>query len=201
VPSEYTDNTSNKNGVIIATGSLGDFSALSAAMESNAITIVISFLGAYVSLAKFITRDTSTPIADCFPTIIAAMKANHIKRLFALSTPSYWVVGQDVQTWKIRLYSQLPKLMAPQGHAEMAKIAENVVAGALAGRGEEDMEWTVFRVPHLTNNAPDRPVWAGFVGPDHKGSLELSRKSQARWLLREIGERQWVNKAPFLGNY
>ena len=91
--------------------------------------------------------------------------------------------------------------MAPQGNAEMAKIAENVVAGASAGRGEEGIEWTVFRVPHLTNNVPDRPVWAGFVGPDHKGSLELSRKSQARWLLREIEERQWVNKAPFLGNY
>lgn len=166
-------------------------------MKDHGITTVISFLGAYVSLTKFLTRDTSTPIADSFPTIIRAMKDNNVKRLFALSTPAYWVKGQDVATLKMKVYLLMPVVVIPQGNAEMKKIAENVVAEA----DKAGIEWTIFRVPHLTEKAADLPVWAGFVGPEWKGSLDLSRRSQARWVLKELEERQWVRKAPFLGNY
>lgn len=76
----------------------------------------------------------------------------------------------------------------------MAAIAKLVAA-------QDDLDWTVFRVPHLNDGSADLPVWAGLLGPEYKGSLELSRPSQARWLLKEIEERAWIKGAPSLGNY
>lgn len=88
----------------------------------------------------------------------------------------------------------MPPLMTPQGNAEMVAIAETVAA-------ESDLDWTLFRVPHLTEASADLPVYAGLIGPGYKGSLELSRASQARWILKEIEDRAWIKQAPALGNF
>ncbi|KAJ7275046.1 hypothetical protein C8J57DRAFT_1313493 [Mycena rebaudengoi] len=63
------------------------------------------------------------------------------------------------------------------------------------------LDWTIFRVPHLTTDAADLPVWAGLWGPEFKGSTSLSRESMSRWVLQEIEQRKWVKGAPALGNY
>ena len=66
-----------------------------------------------------------------------------------------------------------------------------------------DIEWTIFRVPHLTDNYDEveLPVWAGMFGSEFRGSSNLSTTALARWLLEEIRESRWVWKAPALGNY
>lgn len=122
------------------------------------------------------------------------MRNNGIQRIIVLSTPSYWVKEKDVGTLKLSLYGMFPKLFTPQGNAEMVKIAENVHENA------QDLEWTIFRIPHLTDGPGDLPVAADYAGPNHKGGLNLSRRSQARWVLGEIVERKWVKEAPFIGN-
>ncbi|VUC35620.1 unnamed protein product [Clonostachys rosea] len=180
--------------VSIVSGNLTDYEALSSAMQQHSVTSVVSFLGAYVSASALITRAKPTPIADSFPVIIDAMKNSGVRHLMALSTPSYWVEGQDVSTWKLQIYGLMPVIFAPQGNAEMVKIAEEVVAKG------DSLDWTIFRIPHLTDESSDLPVWAGYAGPSHKGSLSLSRGSLARWVLTEIKERKWTKGAPFLGN-
>ncbi|CRG87023.1 hypothetical protein PISL3812_04037 [Talaromyces islandicus] len=181
--------------VSVVTGYLHDYNTLDSALKAHHVTTVVSFLGAYASISAMITRATDTPIANCFPGIISAMKQHGVRRLLALSTPSYWVEGKDVGTWKLSMYSILPKVMVPQGNAEMVKIAENV------NELGEDLDWTIFRIPHLTDGPGDVSVWAGYAGPDHKGSLDLSRRSMGRWVIGEISERTWIKEAPFLGNY
>lgn len=91
-------------------------------------------------------------------------------------------------------YLLMPPLMVPQADAEMVAIAKLVSA-------EDNLDWTIFRVPHLTEASADLPVWAGLLGPNWKGTFNLSRASLARWLLREIEEGAWVKGAPALGNY
>ncbi|PTU22032.1 hypothetical protein P175DRAFT_0500887 [Aspergillus ochraceoroseus IBT 24754] len=164
-------------------------------MRNHSVTTVVSFLGAYVSPSAIITRPTDTPIADAFPTIIRAMKTNGTRRLIVLSTPSFWVEEKDVSTWKLAIYGKFPKLFAPQGNAEMVRIAERV------SETGTDLDWTIFRIPHLTNGSGDLPVWAEYAGPNHQGGLNLSRRSLARWVLGEIRDRKWIREAPFLGNY
>lgn len=194
-PSKLSEVVSSHSKVSVVTGSLSDYNTLDSALRSHHVTTVVSFLGAYVPIPAMITRATDTPIANCFPEIIKAMKENGVRRLLALSTPSYWVEGKDVGTWKLSIYSILPKIVVPQGNAEMVKIAETV------NELGENLDWTIVRIPHLTDGPGDIPVWAGYAGPDHKGSLDLSRRSMGRWVIGEITEGKWINEAPFLGNY
>ncbi|KAJ6631158.1 hypothetical protein B0H10DRAFT_2427608 [Mycena sp. CBHHK59/15] len=175
----------------VVEGALTDEAALRDAMDG--VDSVVSFLGAYVSFSAFVFRTKTTPIADSFKVVIAAMKAKGVTRILALSTPSFSPVPETFSLgWS--LYGAIPKVAVPQGNAEMVAIAETVAA-------EHDLDWTIFRVPHLTEEGADLPVWAGLLGPEYKGSKSLSRASMARWVLREIDERAWVKGAPALGNY
>jgi hypothetical protein len=188
LPAEVQNNAS----VHIVEGALDDAKALTTAMKG--VTTIISFLGAYVSLYHAITRTTPTPIADSFPAIFDAMRANAVKRIIVLSTPSAFPQPSEVLSTKWWLVtSVLPSVAAPQGKAEMKGIAEETSR-------QGDFDWTVFRVPHLNDQEKDVEVAAGFIGPDFAGSTELSRKSLVKWVLREIRERKWVKKAPMVGN-
>lgn len=188
LPSDIHDNTS----IDIVEGALKDTQALTTAMHG--VTTVVSFLGAYVSLYHAITRTTPTPIADSFPAIFDAMRANAVKRILVLSTPSAFPQPSEVLSWKWWIItSVLPSVVVPQGKAEMKGIAEKTSQ-------QGDMDWTVFRVPHLNDQKGDAEVMAGLIGPDYRGSTELSRKSLVMWVLREIGEGKWVGKAPMVGN-
>lgn len=192
-PSKISEKIASHPKVTIVTGTLTDQGSLDRAMNANSVTAVISFLGAYVSASAIITRPKDTPIGDSFPGIIQAMRANGVRRIMALSTPSYWVDSKDVSTWKLSAYSIMPAIFVPQGKAEMVKIAQEVARA-------DDLDWTVFRIPHLTNESGDLPVYADYAGPGHKGGLDLSRRSLGRWALEELRDPKWIKGAPYLGN-
>lgn len=96
-------------------------------------------------------------------------------------------------TWPRWLVSCMPPIIVPQGHAEMRAIALNVAS-------EDALDWTIFRVPFLTEKPGDIKVEAGLMGPDYKGGFELSRVSLVKWVLEEIREPKWIHGAPVLGN-
>ncbi|KAJ6558012.1 hypothetical protein B0H19DRAFT_1149449 [Mycena capillaripes] len=174
----------------VVDGNLTDGHALLEAMEG--VDTVLSFLGGHATLSAFFFRTVTTPIANSFGGILSAMRAKGAKRIFALSTPSYSPDPSEVFSFKWLVYSSLPKIFVPQGNAEMVEIARAVAA--------DDLDWTVFRIPMLTEEAADLPVAAGLLGPNFKSSLYLSRASMAVWILQEIEERQWVKKEPLLAN-
>ena len=119
------------------------------------------------------------------------MKDNDVKRLIVLSTPSYWVKEKDVSTWTLLLYGLMPKLFAPQGVVEMVAIAEAVTSHAT------DLDWTIFLIPHLTDGQVGIPVWTGYTGLNHKGGLNLSRRSLARWVLGRSKGGSGLEGCPF----
>ncbi|KAJ7461171.1 hypothetical protein FB451DRAFT_1269122 [Mycena latifolia] len=172
----------------IVEGDLTDEGALLEAMDG--VDGVVSMLGAYASLSGVFFRSTKTVgHHGC-----DAMRAKGATRIFALSTPSYSPDAAETFQLKWWLYGLMPKALVLQKNAEMVGIGK-----ALAAAG--DLDWTVFRVPHLTEAAVDLPVAAGLLGPDFKGGLNLSRASIAVWILKEMEERKWVKKAPMLANY
>ncbi|WWC86930.1 uncharacterized protein L201_001810 [Kwoniella dendrophila CBS 6074] len=177
--------------VIIVEGGLNDEDKLDQVMKG--VTTVVSFLGAYMSLTYLITRAKPTPIGESFHLIKRVMQKHGVKRLLALSTPAHPVAGENY-TWSQYLTTKiLPPIMVPQGSAEMDKIAE-VCA-------DEQFEYTIFRVPHLTEGSKDLKVAAGLYGPDFKGTQQLSRKSLAKWVFEETQQKNWIRKQPALGNY
>jgi hypothetical protein len=84
--------------------------------------------------------------------------------------------------------------MVPQGNAEMNAIAVVVEAH------KHEIETTVFRVGFLNDGPADTEVFAGMIGPDYKGSVNLSRASMSRWILKESDERKWISNVPSIGN-
>ena len=199
----------------VVEGELGDQSALEEALTDPTMPVetVVSFLGAYPTLSAFLLRTKTTPIADSFPTLFAAMKKTGVKRLLALSTPAWLVKDQhrgpkpvegdkaelDELPWSWWLAMKVPPLLIPQGHKEMEEIARRVVEeGQNGGWG---LEWTVFRVPHLNAGGADEKVSAGIFGHGFVGTRELSRKSMVKWVLEEVEAGKWINMAPALGNY
>jgi len=175
----------------VVIGALGDEESLATAMDG--VDTVVSVMGAYPSLSAFIWRNTETPLAEDLKIVLKVMKSKGIRRILALSTPAYYV-HPETRPLYMRVWVLLPHILLPQANAEMVAIAKAVAA-------EDELDWTIFRVPYLNEGSADLPVWAGLLGPDYKGSLQLSRASQARWILKEIEQRVWIKGAPSLGNY
>jgi hypothetical protein len=188
----------------LVTGSLADPQAIKAALEPDEkfppVNIVISFLGSYPSLRPLFSRDTSHPIADAFSSaILPAMKSSNVSRIIALSTPTGCYSAEEAKTvpWKWWFYMQMPRLLQPQGNAEMAGIADAVIK---AGNKDRDLEWTVFRVPILTNGSQEAGVVAGYLDRNYTASLTLSRGSLVKWVFKEVEEKAWIRGTPMLAN-
>ena len=189
--SKLPPDTLSNPAVRVVEAPLTDEAALKDAMTG--VDSVISFLGSAVSLSAFIWRTKTTPIADSFPAVFQAMRSQGVRRILALSTTSYQVSSEQ-KPWSWWLLGFMPPFFVPQGNAEMVAIARNLAA-------QSDLDWTVFRVPHLNNGPEDLPLAAGLLGPDYKGTMELSRPSLARWVMQEIQKGEWIKGAPVLGNY
>ncbi|KAF2099633.1 hypothetical protein NA57DRAFT_55585 [Rhizodiscina lignyota] len=176
-------------------GALDNEKALSDAM-SDGVTTVVSFLGAYPSLKSFLLRSkTPLPITDAMPTIFSAMRSNNVKRIFVLSTPGgYRTKDEPPLTWYWYIFAYvMPKLFVPQGGAEMQNIAEVTAK-------QDDLDWTIYRVPHLNEDDENRKVIAGPLDHEYKGTIELSRGSLGKWILKEIEERQWIKGVAMVSN-
>lgn len=203
-----TSNVNPASKIRIVVGELTNKDAIRTAMSTDGtfpkVTVVISVLGAYMSLYHFFARTKTTPIADALnSTVIPAMHEMDIKRIFVLSTPSFQVPGEwEQMSWGWYFSHLLPVVFLPQGNAEMKGIAHAVMSNSSGTLKQKDgLEATVFRVPFLTEGSGNLEVRAFVLGGE--GSTEnknLSRRSMARWLLQELEERKWVGGAPMLCN-
>lgn len=195
----------------IVEGSLTDAEKVRIALSADAqfpkVTAVISLLGAYLSTYYFFTRGTPTPISDALKsTIIPEMLGLGISRILVLSTPSgFPVAGEDKgMSWSWWYVTTLPKIIVPQGDAEMRGLAEAV----LERRGTKivskpGLKATVYRIPFLYDLAGSekREVRAFTLGGDgHTDNRYLTRESLIVWLLDEVREGRWVDGAPMLTN-
>ncbi|OCL10923.1 hypothetical protein AOQ84DRAFT_205695 [Glonium stellatum] len=156
------------------------------------VGVVVSFLGAYLNFSAFIKRTTTTLIADALPCLFSVMRTHGVKRILALLTPSYYV-SPETYSWKWWFYLCMPPIFAPQGNAEMKGIATQIAS-------QEDLDWTIFRVPHLTVGDEKKEVFAGLLSKECAATTELTRESLVKWVLKEIEEGNWVKRAPAVAN-
>ena len=62
------------------------------------------------------------------------------------------------------------------------------------------LDWTLARLPMLSDRDTDRPVAAGFVGDPRIRVFSLSRHALAAFLLAQLRDRAWIRRAPALRN-
>lgn len=183
-PEKLSDDIRNDTRVTILKGQLDDEPALSAAMEN--VDAVLSALGPKLSHG---TYPSGEPLTRAYSFIIKVMVAHGVKRLIALGTPSI-TDPHDKQTLKWTLIVGGLKILVPTVYSDIVGVG-NII------RTEGDvLDWTIVRVPFLTNSS-GRDVVAGYVG-DGKTGTTLSRLGFATFVLQELAENKWVKKAPLI---
>jgi len=183
-PEKLPEDISTHPAITVVKGELDDH-ALSTAMDG--VQVVISTLGPSVKRGPFHPSDT--PLAHGYSHIIAAMGMHKVTRLIALGTASitdpndkfscqFWLLIKGVATF------------ARNAYKDVVAIGEII-------RGEGvDLEWTIVRVPVLTDKE-SKEVIAGYVG-DGKTKTTVSRAAFAAFVLGELEKNEWIRKAPLV---
>lgn len=184
------DITSNKF-VITIQGELDEHDKLSKAMEG--VDAVLSTLGRNASLKENPFHHPDTPIAKAYERIIDLMHFHGVKRLIALGTPSM----SDPRDKFSLAWSLMIGGVAALAHTSYRDVVET--GKTIRTRGD-DLDWTIVRVPRMTNK-DQKEVIAGYVG-DGKTGFSLSRAGFAAFIVKELcaSRPQWVKAAPLLSS-
>ncbi|KAF8746270.1 hypothetical protein AX14_000065 [Amanita brunnescens Koide BX004] len=176
LPSQIAENSA----VIIVEGQLDNLEALTTAMDG--VEVVLSTLGPTGPIYP-----SDTPLGKGYANIISVMRQQSVQRLICLgatsisdpndrASPKFWLIISGVKT------------LARNAYKDMVAIGDTVRSS--------DIDWTIVRVPFLTNGASTNVV-AGYVGDGHDGVF-LSRAGFAHFVVSEIGKREWIRKAPLV---
>jgi putative NADH-flavin reductase len=164
------------------TGELTDGAALRSALEG--CDAVISALGPMEMWEK------KTVIANAYRVVIDAMRAQGVKRLIALATPSV-LDPADQRGLKALAAVFVTKNLASGAYQDIITTGD-VIANA------DDIEWTIVRVPFLLNGTGNETA-KGYVGDGNVGWF-LNRAGFARFVVEELEEREWVRRRPALSS-
>jgi len=173
--------------VVVVTGQLTDADALSKALEGA--DAVVSTIGPAVMRGPF--HPTGTPLAKAYELLIRIMRAQGVRRLVALGTGS---IKDQNDKFSYGFYT-LIAAVAVLAHTAYKDI---IAIGDVVRNEGHDLDWTIVRVPVLTDQDCKEYV-AGYVGDGCTG-LYLSRAAFAAFVLNELRENNWVRKAPLLSN-
>ena len=184
-PGKIPEDLKANKSIIVIEGQLDDLDALSKAMEG--VHAVLSALGPSVKNGPF--HPSNTPLANAYARIIQIMHQHHVKRLICLGTASI-TDPADKFSLAFSVLVNGVKTLARNAYNDIVAIGANVRSlGA-------DLEWTIVRVPILTEKET-KEVIAGYVG-DGKTNTFLSRLGFASFVVGELDKREWVQKAPLL---
>ncbi len=121
--------------------------------------------------------------------IIAAMKKLGCKRLIVTSGAG---VGDPKDEPKLinHIISLALKLTAKNVLADMQKAVDIV--------RDSDLEWTVVRLPMLTDNPKPSEIFVGYVG---KGmGPRIARRDIAEFILKQVEDRTYLRASPAISN-
>ncbi|KDQ54829.1 hypothetical protein JAAARDRAFT_196226 [Jaapia argillacea MUCL 33604] len=184
LPESITSNTS----IIVIKGELTDADELSKAMETG-VHAVISALGPQASLMSW-KYPRNTPLAEGYKVVLEVMKRYNVKRLIALGTPSMKDPNDKFDLVMKGLITGVA-VGANGAYRDIVAIGEVI-------RGDEELLWTIARVPLLTNDEGKEFV-VGYVGDGPvKGKYKLSRAAWAAFVVGELEKNEWVKAAPLV---
>jgi len=157
------DLSQNNSSITIIKGELTDLDALSTAVQGG-VTVVLSALG------PLRNHPPGNIIATFYSNLMDLMIKHDIKRFILLGTASI-SDPKDKFSLIFKMIIAGVRLGAPNAYKEMVAIGE-----VIRTKGDA-LDWTIVRVPVLTNNESEEVV-AGHVGDGITG-YTLSRKGYA----------------------
>jgi putative NADH-flavin reductase len=121
--------------------------------------------------------------------ILAAMREHGVRRLLIVAGAG---VGDPQDRPKLfdRLIGGTFKIMAREFYDEMIDVAATLRAS--------DLDWTLVRVPMLTDDPGTGHVRAGYVGLG--AGTRLTREDLARFMVAQVDQETYVRQAPVISN-
>jgi len=170
-----------RENVSVVVGELADAMRIEEAIRgSDAVISVIGPLG----------RQNKLIFAPAYENIIAAMKKHGVKRLVALGTPSI-PSSMDRPSLVFGALIVVVGMILHRGYEDIQRVGELI--------RESGLEWTLVRVPLLTNRPARGKLTIGHFG-NGVWWPRLSRADFADFLLKQLTDRTYINKAPAISN-
>ena len=131
--------------------------------DENQIKAAVAGSDAVLSLLGPGTKAADTPpLVWGYRNIVAAMHQHDVRRLVALGTPSI-TDAADGKDWKFALTVKLVSALQPAAYSAIVSIGQIV--------RESDLDWTIVRVPFLSNGTRTDRLNVGQVGPKRRPAL------------------------------
>ena len=182
-PDKVPEDIAHNSSVTLIKGELTDLDALSTAVQG--VSVVLSALGPLAS------HPPGNIIAAFYGHLIDLMIKHNIKRIILLGTASI-SDPNDKFSLAFKLIIAGVRLTAYNAYMDMVAIGEVIRA-----KGEA-LDWTIVRVPILTNKDSEDVV-AGHVGDGLTG-ITLSRKAYAAFTVHEVENMEWIKEAPLISS-
>jgi len=119
------------------------------------------------------------------------MNEYNIKRIILLGTASI-SDPKDKFSLVFKLIIAGVRFGAYNAYADMVAIGE-----VIRTKGDA-LDWTIVRVPFLTNKESEEVV-AGHIGDGITGT-SLSRKAYAAFTVHEVENMEWIKEAPLISS-
>lgn len=165
--------------LIPVTGTLTDQAAIATAIQGA--DAVVSVLGPSSNRPDF-------AISQGMANILSAMQQHKVRRLI-VSAGAGVRDPQDRPKFIDRFFGTVLRLTSANVVADMEKTVALVRAS--------DRNWTVVRVPMLTNGPATGQFKVGYVGDI---SPRITRADLAAFMLRQLSDTQFVRAAPAISN-
>lgn len=166
----------------IVKGELSDSAAIQNCVKGS--DVVVSVLG-----PPLVRNYEGMPLADGHRNIIAAMKANGVKRFITLATPSV-KFEEDQKSIATILPGIMAKLFFPKPYKEIVEIGDIVK--------NSDTDWTIVRIIAPNNKPATGNIKVSFG--DKKLSFGISRDDIASFILTEAETGAYIRSMPIIGS-
>ena len=183
-PNKIPKDLANNSSITIIKGELTDLEALSTAIQG--VKVVLSALGPSTA-----SHPPGNIIATFYGHLIDLMIQHDIKRIILLGTASI-SDPNDKFSLIFKLIIAGVRFTAYNAYMDFVAIGE-----VIRSKGDA-LDWTIVRVPVLTNNESEEVV-AGHVGDGITG-YSLSRKAYAAFTVHEVENMEWIKEAPLISS-
>ena len=130
------------------------------------------------------------PITRGMQNILAAMKKHGVRRLIITSTASA-SDPNDLPDFRFKVLVTLVKLTMRPAYEEIIHVAQIVRLS--------DCDWTIVRLPMLSNKPKSGQVRVGYLGRGQVGTV-ISRADLAEFMLKQVQETRYLRQAPLISN-
>ena len=173
----------------LAAGQLPNKVVQGTVQDAEKIAQVVAGCQAVLSVLGPTSNTTDFSVSQGVSNILAAMKAHNVRRL-VISVGAGVRDPKDRPTLVHAFFGTLVKLLARNTYDEMLRVSDIVRAS--------DCDWTIVRVPRLTDSPMIGKIRQGYVGQDI-GS-QLTRGDMAAFMLRQVMDMTYLRQAPAISN-